>query len=72
MKNKKPLTAKKLLNFLLSLENQGIDLKNVDVLYRYDRDDDENNVYEVEEDLYDENDNSTLTSIMLLTNGEEL
>jgi hypothetical protein len=72
MKNKKPLTAKKLLNFLLSLENKGIDLKNVDVLYRYDRDDDENNVYEVEEDLYDENDNSTLTSIMLLTNGEEL
>lgn len=72
MKIKKPLTAKKLLNFLLSLENKGIDLKNVDVLYRYDRDDDENNVYEVEEDLYDENDNSTLTSIMLLTNGEEL
>jgi len=72
MKNKKPLTAKKLLNFLLSLEKDGVNLENVNVLYRYDRDDDENNIYEVEEDLYDENDNVTLTSIMLLTNGEEL
>ena len=72
MKNKKPLTAKKLLKFLLDLEKSGIDLSSVDILYRYDRDSDETNVYEVEEDLYDENDNSTLTSIMLLTNGEEL
>ena len=72
MKNKKQLTAQKLLNFLLALQEKGVNLKNVDVLYRYDRDDDEVNVYEVEEDLYDENDNVTLTSIMLLTNGEEI
>jgi hypothetical protein len=72
MKNKKPLTAKKLLNFLLALDEDGVDLANVHILYRYDRDSDEANVYEVEEDLYDENDNVTLTSIMLLTNGEEL
>ena len=60
------------MNFLLSLENDGVNLENVNVLYRYDRDSDENNIYQVEEDLYDENDNVTLTSIMLLSNGEEL
>jgi hypothetical protein len=72
MKNRKPLTAKKLLKFLLDLEEDGVDLKNVEVLYRYDRDDDEVNVCAVEEDLYDENDNVTLTTIMLLANPKEL
>jgi len=71
MSKKKPLTAKKLLNFLLDLEKSEIDLSSVDILYRYDRDSDETNIYEVEEDLYDENDNVTLTSIMLLTDGKE-
>jgi len=71
MSKKIPLTAKKLLKFLLGLESEGIDLERVNILYRYDRDSDETNVYEVEEDLYDENDNVTLTSIMLLTDGEE-
>jgi hypothetical protein len=72
MKNKTPLTAKKLLNFLLALEEEEIDLNIVHIYYRYDRDSDEEVVYEAEEDLYDENDNVTLNSIMLLTNGEEL
>jgi|APGre2960657404_1045060.scaffolds.fasta_scaffold01046_20 hypothetical protein len=72
MKNKKPLTAKKLLNFLLALEEEEVDLNIVHIYYRYDRDSDEEVVYEAEEDLYDENDNVTLNSIMLLTNGEEL
>jgi hypothetical protein len=72
MKNKKPLTAKKLLNFLLALEENEVDLNIVNIYYRYDRDSDEEVVFEVEEDLYDENDNVTLNSIMLLTNGEEL
>jgi len=72
MKNKKPLTAKKLLTFLLDLESDGVDLKNVNVLYRHDRDDDEYNVYEVEEDLFDEDTNKILTSIMLLTDDSEI
>jgi len=72
MKNKTPLTAKKLLNFLLALEEEEVDLNIVHIYYRYDRDSDEEVVYEAEEDLYDENDNVTLNSIMLLTNGEEL
>jgi hypothetical protein len=72
MNNKKTLNAKKLLKFLLELENNGTNLSNVNVLYRYGRDEDESSVYEVEEDLYDANDNTTLTSIMLLTNTEEI
>ena len=72
MKNKKPLTAKKLLKFLTELEQEGVDLNIVHIYYRLNRDEDEEVVYEVEEDLYDEYDNVTLNSIMLLTNGEEL
>jgi hypothetical protein len=71
MKNKKPLTAKKLLEFLLETQKE-FDLSNVHIYYRYDRDSDEEIVYEVEEDLYDEDDNTTLTSIMFLTNSEEV
>jgi hypothetical protein len=36
MKNKKPLTAKKLLNFLLALEENEVDLNIVNIYYRYD------------------------------------
>ena len=71
MKNKKPLTAKKLLDFLLETEKSH-DLSNVIVYYRYDRDSEEVIVYEAEEDLYDEDDNSTLTSIMLLADSNEI
>ena len=71
MKNKKPLTAKKLLEFLLETQKE-FDLSNVHIYYRYDRDSDEEVVYEVEEDLYDEDDNTTLTSIMFLTNSQEV
>jgi hypothetical protein len=56
----------------LALEEEEVDLNIVHIYYRYDRDSDEEVVYEAEEDLYDENDNVTLNSIMLLTNGEEL
>ena len=71
MKNQKPLTAEKLLHFLLEVDKYH-DLSNVVIYYRHDRDSDEVIVSEAEEDLYDEEDNSTLTSIMLLTNGEDM
>ena len=71
MKNKKPLTAKKLLNFLLSLENDGVNLENVNVLYRYDRDSDENNIYQVEEDLYDEEQHLKFKNVTTMDGVEE-
>ena len=71
MKNKKPLTAQKLLEFLLETQTQH-DLRDIHIYYSYDRDSDEETIYEAEEDLYDEEDNSTLTSIMFLTNPEQI
>ena len=71
MENKKPLTAQKLLEFLLETQTQH-DLRDIHIYYRYDRDSDEETIYEAEEDLYDEEDNSTLTSIMFLTNPEQI
>lgn len=71
MKAKKPMTAKDLLNFLLEAEKSH-DLSYVVVFYRHDRDSDIEVIYEAEEDLYNEDDNQSLESIMLLTNGEEV
>lgn len=69
---KKPLTAKKLFDFLIELDENGEDLNKIHLLYRYDRDSDEEVIYEAEEDLYDMETNSRLETIMFLTNGEEL
>lgn len=71
MKNKKPLTAKQLLDFLISAEEY-FDLSKINIYYRFDRDSDVEIVYDVEDDLYDEDDNTTLTSIMLLTNSNDI
>ena len=69
---KTPLTAMQLWEFLTSLHEEGHDLENIKVLYRYDRDTDDAFVYAAEEDLYDMKTNSHLETIMLLTNPEEL
>ena len=69
---KQPLTAKKLFDFLTQLITNGEDLTKINLLYRYDRDSDEETIYDVEEDLYDMETNSILETIMFLTNGEEL
>ena len=69
---KTPLTALQLWEFLTSLHEEGHDLENIKVLYRYDRDTDDAFVYAAEEDLYDMKTNSQLETIMLLTNPEEL
>ena len=61
-----------LWEFLTSLHEEGHDLENIKVLYRYDRDTDDAFVYAAEEDLYDMKTNSHLETIMLLTNPEEL
>ena len=69
---KQPVTAKKLFDFLTKLDANGEDLNKIQLLYRYDRDSDEEIIYEAEEDLYDMETNSRLETIMFLTNGEEL
>lgn len=69
--NTKQLTAQELFDFLKDLKKQGLNLNKIDVNYRYDHDSDVREVLNVEEDLYDEVDNSTLTSICLVTLPQE-
>lgn len=64
---KNVLTAQKLLKFLTGLQDQGLDLKNIQVNYRYDYDSDVEPCKLVEEDLFDEETNNILTSICLLS-----
>ncbi len=71
MKNQKPLNAQDLLDFLISAKEYH-DLSKVAICYRHNRDSDVEIVCSVEDDLYDEEDNSTLTSIMLLTDSSEI
>lgn len=71
-KNKKPLNALKLWHFLNDLFESGHDLENITLLYRYDRNSDEEMIYEVEEDLFDAETNNTLETIMFLTDPKEL
>lgn len=66
MGKKKQLTAAELLNYLIMLEESGIDLTKVKVNYRKNDDSDVKSVRRVEEDLYDEKTNSILTSIILV------
>jgi hypothetical protein len=67
----KPLTALQLYTFLHELIEEGNDLEKITILYRYDRDSDEQIVYEVEQDLYDMETNSILETIMFLTDPSE-
>lgn len=59
------MNAQKLLDFLLELEQDGIDLSRVGVNYRRDDDSDVDVVGFVSEDLFQENDNALLQSIIL-------
>lgn len=65
------LSAKELLDYLLELGND-YDLSKVSIYYRTDRDSDEEVVNFVEQDLYDEDTNSELISIMLLNDGSDI
>lgn len=66
MAKKKQLTAAELLNYLILLEESGLDLRKVKVNYRKNYDSDVKSIRSVEEDLYDEKTNSILTSIVLV------
>jgi|688.fasta_scaffold587160_3 hypothetical protein len=60
----KPLTAHNLREFLNEIEDMGIDLNEVTINYRYDEDSDVEIIASVEEDLFDEQTNNILTSII--------
>jgi hypothetical protein len=65
------MKANELLTYLLEL-GKVHDLSKVEVYYRTDRDTYEERVYHVEEDLYDEVNNSELISIMFLNDNTEV
>ena len=65
------MRANELLNYLLELDKTN-DLSKVEVYYRTDRDSNEERVWYVEEDLYDEENNSELISIMLLNDPKDI
>lgn len=65
------MRAKELLTYLLELDKSH-DLSKVEVFYRTDRDSNEERVWHVEEDLYDEESNSQLISIMFLNDDSEI
>jgi hypothetical protein len=65
------MNAQKLLEFLQELEQDGVDLSQVSVNYRHDDDSDVDVVRFVGEDLFDEETNSVLTSIVLQCNQSD-
>ena len=67
----KLLTAKKLLNFLIELENNGHDLSKVLINYRFDSDSDVNLCKFVMEDLFNSETNNILKSICLISDASE-
>jgi|688.fasta_scaffold667770_2 hypothetical protein len=65
------MTANDLYKYLKDLKKDGYDLKTIKVNIREDRDSDVSEARVVEEDLFDEDDNKTLTSIVLIANPKE-
>jgi hypothetical protein len=68
---KNTLTAKKLLNFLIDLENDGHDLSRILINYRFDSDSDVHLCKFVMEDLFDAETNNTLVSICLVSDASD-
>jgi len=67
----KPLTAKKLLDFLIDLEKDGNDLSEVLINYRFDSDSDVNLCKFVMDDLFDSETNNILKSICLVSDASD-
>ena len=66
------MKANELLQFLTELQELGNDLSTISINYRYDFDSDVEVCNFVEEDLFDEETNNILTSIILLTDNSQL
>ena len=60
------LTAQKLFNYLAELKRAGHDLSKITINYRRDNDDDVECLTYVGEDLFDEETNEILESIILM------
>jgi hypothetical protein len=71
-KKKKPLNAHDLLEFLLSLQRHGNNLKAIEVNFRPDRNSDVVSTEVVEEDLYDSLTNNILESIVIVGDSKEV
>jgi hypothetical protein len=65
------MNAQDLLNKLVDLKLDGHDLEKIAVSYRHDYDSDVVEVVDLEEGLYDEETNSTLETIVLITDNTE-
>ena len=63
----KSITAQKVMDFLTDLQNEGEDLSSISINYRHDEDSDVKVCVKLEEDLFDQETNSRLTSIVFLT-----
>lgn len=61
------MNAKQLYDFLSEISETGIDLSKVTLNYRHDEDSDVAIITSVEEDLFDAETNSILTSIIFQT-----
>ena len=68
---KNTLNAKKLLNFLIDLENDGHDLSRILINYRFDSDSDVHLCKFVMEDLFDAETNNTLESICFVSDASD-
>jgi hypothetical protein len=65
------MNAQDLLNKLVDLKLDGHDLEKIAVSYRHDYDSDVVKVVDLEEGLYDEETNSRLETIVLITDNTE-
>ncbi len=66
-----PLTAKQVRDYLNDLESRGENLDEITINYRHDYDSDIVQCFHVFEDLYDNEDNNSLMSIVFVTDDEE-
>ena len=64
------MNAQELINQLTHLsESNGVDLKDIEVYYRFDYDDDIQDVNFLFEDIFDQETNNILESVVLVTNA---
>ena len=70
-KTPKLLTAHKLIEFLQEIESRGTNLKKVTINFRVNKDSDVEEVKFIEEDLYDEETNNIIESVVLLVDDNE-
>jgi hypothetical protein len=66
------MNALTLLNKLIDLQNEGHDLEKIEVNYRQDYNSDVVAIEDLEEDLFDEQTNSILESVVLVSDTTEL